>query len=94
MTGGTYKGIPRDEIGWFPTVDLDKCSKCKTCAENCPHDTYDWDGKPVVARPHNCVVGCTGCANNCPEGAISFPTLAWLAGELKRLRKSHPGNGA
>jgi NAD-dependent dihydropyrimidine dehydrogenase PreA subunit len=86
----TYKGIPRDEIDWFPTVDLAKCSRCKICTDNCPHNTYDWKDKPIVARPYNCVVGCMGCANNCPEDAITFPTLVWLRDELVRLRKKYP----
>ena len=93
MTSATYKGIPREVIGWFPTVNLDKCSLCRTCTDNCPHDAYDWDEKPIVARPYNCVVGCTGCANNCPEGAITFPTLVWLRDELRTLKKKYPYTG-
>jgi hypothetical protein len=30
-----------------------------------------------------------GCANNCPEGAVSFPSLVWLRDELVRLRKKY-----
>jgi NAD-dependent dihydropyrimidine dehydrogenase PreA subunit len=93
LTGATYKGIPRDEIDWFPAVNLAKCSRCGACAENCPHDTYDWDKKPIVARPYNCVVGCTGCANDCPERAITFPTLEWLRDELRKLKKKYPNKG-
>ena len=80
-----WEGIPRQEIPWYPTVDAEKCSGCKTCFEFCPHNTYDWDEqneRPIVARPHNCIVECSGCMAQCSFEAITFPPLSMLK-ELK-----------
>jgi len=48
----------------------------------------DEDG-PVVKNPFNCIVGCTGCASECPADAIRFPSLVELRDLLARLRKEH-----
>lgn len=66
-------GYARDQIPWYPTVDPSKCVKCGMCM-NCGKKVYDWtpDGARV-ARPYNCVVRCTTCANLCLGRAISFP---------------------
>jgi len=79
---GTWKGFPREEIPWYPTVDEEKCAGCKKCFEFCPHDVYAWDeekDKSKVAEPFECVVGCSNCAGLCEEGAITFPPLTILA---------------
>ncbi len=74
------KDTPREEIPWYPEIDYDKCTSCGTCVDFCSHDTYDWDGegRPVVANPYNCVVGCSGCRTQCPVEAIGFPPLSIL----------------
>ncbi|MEO0181691.1 MAG: ferredoxin family protein [candidate division WOR-3 bacterium] len=73
-------GYPRDKVEWYPTVDAEKCVQCGMCM-NCGKGVFDWteDG-PVVARPYECVVGCTTCANLCQGNAIKFP-------QVKELRK-------
>ena len=84
---GTWEGIPREEIPWHPTVDLEKCIGCKECFSFCSHKVYDWDGetnKTKVAEPYNCVVGCSTCAGLCKAKAISFPPLTIL----KNLKKT------
>lgn len=84
-----WEGIPRHEVPWHPTVNIDLCSGCQTCWEICPGNTYDWDdalGHPIVARPDNCVVYCMGCANACPEEAITFPKKEEVVAVVKELR--------
>jgi len=77
-------GFPREEIPWFPTVDAEKCVSCAMCM-NCGRSVYDWlDGKPVVARPYECIVGCSTCANLCMGEAITFPPLAPVREIYKR----------
>jgi len=68
-------GYPRDKIVWYPTIDADKCVKCGICM-NCGKKVFDWtkDG-PRVARPYECIVGCSTCANLCMGSAISFPSI-------------------
>ncbi len=81
-----FAGISRDRIPWGPTIDPKKCVKCGMCM-NCGKNVYDWtpDG-PVVARPSNCVVGCTTCGNLCLGNAISFPDLGAIR-EIYRREK-------
>ncbi|MEM7815169.1 MAG: 4Fe-4S binding protein [Candidatus Aenigmatarchaeota archaeon] len=71
-----WHGIPREKIDWHPTIDESKCIGCGMCAAGCGRNVYDFDfdkNKPVVARPLNCLVGCTTCQVTCLQDAISFP---------------------
>lgn len=74
-----WHGIPREEINWNPTVDVDACIGCGTCVTGCSRLVYRYDyeiRKPVVVDPLNCMVGCTTCANTCPTHALHFPSLS------------------
>ena len=52
---------------------------------NCGRNVYDWNEEgPVVARPLQCVVGCTTCANLCMGEAISFPDIKELREVYKK----------
>lgn len=79
----TWRGIPREQIPWYPTIDADKCTGCQTCVDFCKNDVLAFDdsaGKSVVKNPYSCVVECSTCARLCPEGAIAFPEeAAWIA---------------
>jgi NAD-dependent dihydropyrimidine dehydrogenase PreA subunit len=77
-------GYPRDKIPWYPTVDQSKCIGCGVCL-NCGRNVFAWQGgKPLVARPYECVIGCTTCANLCPAWAISFPDIESVRAIYKR----------
>ncbi|MFP3904352.1 MAG: ferredoxin family protein [Armatimonadota bacterium] len=66
-------GVPREEIEWHPTINQDECVRCGMCM-NCGKNVYEWtDDGPVVARPDDCVVGCSTCANLCRGRCITFP---------------------
>jgi len=68
-------GYPREKIDWFPTIDQEKCVQCGMCM-NCGRSVYGWtEDCPVVARPYQCIVGCSTCANLCVGHAISFPDV-------------------
>ena len=72
----TWKGVPRAEIVWHPTIDETKCVGCGMCVTTCGRDVFDFDAgkkKAVVARPLQCMVGCTSCEAWCVFEAISFP---------------------
>ena len=71
-----WRGIPRETIPWFPTIDEEVCLGCKLCLEFCPNEVLEFDQiveKARVVNPYNCVVECKACAKLCPVNAISFP---------------------
>ncbi len=71
-----WKGVPREEIDWHPTVDEKKCKGCGMCITSCGRGVFDYDtekGIVVVAKPLRCMVGCTSCQVWCVFEAISFP---------------------
>ncbi|MDH5459593.1 MAG: ferredoxin family protein [Candidatus Bathyarchaeota archaeon] len=95
MSSATYLGIPREQIQWYPIIDLSKCPGCKLCIEVCEgagHDVYEFDGsskKPIVAKPTHCLVGCKACGRVCPTKAITFPSRDELKQMLRDLRKKY-----
>ncbi|MBC7248703.1 MAG: 4Fe-4S dicluster domain-containing protein [Anaerolineae bacterium] len=73
---GTWRGIPREQIPWFPTLYEDLCDNCGKCVSFCPEKVFDFttdDRRVYVASPLKCQVECTECARICPQKAISFP---------------------
>ena len=87
MGGRDYMGIPREKIPWFPTIDEDLCTSCGECLDFCSNDVFDTvNGRTVVAKPYNCVVGCSACQKVCPVGAIAFPSQKELVSTLQELR--------
>jgi NAD-dependent dihydropyrimidine dehydrogenase PreA subunit len=71
-----WRGIPREEIPWFPTIDAEKCIGCRECITICKNGVLVFDEtsqKSNVVAPYNCVVECRTCARFCPGEAISFP---------------------
>jgi len=64
---------------WYPTIFPDRCDGCEgreapRCIQFCPNDVFEIrGGKAIVARPYNCVYGCTACESVCPRKAITFP---------------------
>jgi NAD-dependent dihydropyrimidine dehydrogenase PreA subunit len=78
-------GIPREEIKWFPTIDYNKCEGCMLCVKKCCKGVYEEkEGKPIVAHPNNCVVGCAGCDKFCPQRAVEHPPREYLEQLKKR----------
>jgi NAD-dependent dihydropyrimidine dehydrogenase PreA subunit len=86
---GTWQGIPREEIPWFPTVTEGLCNGCKACLNFCPYKVYEWDEsseKVRVVNPYNCLVGCSTCALKCEPRAILFPPSEFVDNLLKKSR--------
>jgi NAD-dependent dihydropyrimidine dehydrogenase PreA subunit len=82
-----WRGIPREEIPWFPAIDETKCIGCRSCVEFCPNDVLEFDeaaGKARVKNPYNCVVECKACAKLCPVDAISFPNEEDFSAYIKK----------
>jgi NAD-dependent dihydropyrimidine dehydrogenase PreA subunit len=84
---GTWQGIPREEVPWYPTILEDFCDGCMVCLEFCSFGVYEYDeksNKVKVANPFNCQVGCSMCAVKCKPKAISFPPVKILEAFRKR----------
>ena len=93
MVEETYHGVPRSKILWGPTIDYEKCTSCGKCLDYCKLGVYEpeeKDGKKrsVVKKPNNCVVFCTGCEEQCPVGAIKFPSKRETRELIKKLQKT------
>jgi len=83
-----WHGIPRNEIEWYPKIDKEKCTNCMTCVKFCHSGVYEaTDGKAIVTKPYNCIVGCAGCDSICPNGAISHPPKEYLVELENRYSK-------
>ena len=79
----------RERFPWFPTLNGDVCLADLECLNFCPAGVFDWDpatGKPVVARPYDCIPGCRTCAEKCKAKGISLPGKKEVAAVLKRIR--------
>jgi NAD-dependent dihydropyrimidine dehydrogenase PreA subunit len=84
---GTWQGIPREEIPWYPTIQAELCDGCNICLEFCSFGVYEYDdgtNKVRVENPFNCQVGCSMCASKCKPRAILFPPLTILETFRKR----------
>lgn len=82
-----WRGISREEIPWFPTIDEETCIGCKECVQFCPNEVLEFDeqaGKARVKYPSNCVVECKACAKLCPVDAISFPNEVEFSAFIKK----------
>ena len=75
-----WRGIPREQIPWYPTVDEDLCDGCGVCLRMCATGALVATecGKVCVIEPFACVVGCNSCAKLCKPGAILFPPRSIL----------------
>ncbi|MBO8160750.1 MAG: 4Fe-4S binding protein [Thermosipho sp. (in: Bacteria)] len=84
-----WKGIPRKEITWHPTIDENKCVGCGMCITSCGRDVFEYDWKKqkvIVARPLQCMVGCTSCQTWCVFDAIHFPDPQYVKNLIKERK--------
>jgi NAD-dependent dihydropyrimidine dehydrogenase PreA subunit len=57
----------------LPEIDLNKCTGCGDCVEECSTDAVELvSGKAVILSPQDCNY-CTDCEPICPWGAIRCP---------------------
>jgi len=77
---GTWRGYPREQIPWFPTVDEELCNGCNVCLKICSTHALvpTTEGKVRLDDPFKCVVGCSSCATVCRPRAITFPPRSML----------------
>jgi CDP-4-dehydro-6-deoxyglucose reductase len=89
MAEETYHDVPRSKIAWGPTIDYEKCTRCGKCVDYCKLGVYEFEEKMSVVKNHNnCVVFCTGCEEQCPAGAIKFPSKKETREIIRKLQKT------
>jgi NAD-dependent dihydropyrimidine dehydrogenase PreA subunit len=79
----------RERFPWFPTINSHVCLRDLDCLNFCPAGVFDWDratGRPIVARPFDCIPGCRSCADRCKAKGISLPGRQEVLAALKRMR--------
>lgn len=75
----------------FFHVTAAKCTKCGTCAANCPAGTIrQQDDGTVVWRHDGSCTGCLRCLHNCPTEAIEFGRFTRGKRRLKSGEKGKP----
>jgi NAD-dependent dihydropyrimidine dehydrogenase PreA subunit len=82
-------GPAREKLPWFPTINYDLCISNLGCLIFCPYDVFDWDketGRPIVARPYNCLPGCDMCVRDCARGAVTLPSKKQMRAIIRNLR--------
>lgn len=63
-------GIDGDPHITKAQINYKKCTKCKLCIKNCPHQAISED---IIINEKRCI-GCSICANNCLQDAIKMET--------------------
>ncbi|GAB4538356.1 MAG: FAD-dependent oxidoreductase [Thermodesulfovibrionia bacterium] len=67
-----YAVHPRAWDQTFPEVNLQKCTSCKRCTEECPFGAIDEDEKGTPYHKITRCRRCGTCLGSCPERIISF----------------------
>lgn len=67
-----YAVHPRAWDQTFPEVNLQKCTSCKRCTEECPFGAIDEDEKGTPFHKITRCRRCGTCLGSCPERIISF----------------------
>ena len=73
---GKWRGYPREQIPWFPTLSDILCNNCGACLETCAREVFERDDNDqvFVAEPFLCMVGCCFCKSVCEPKALLFPS--------------------
>ena len=56
--------------GFRPVWDVELCTACETCIENCPAEALTMGAQDVPQVNLDRCIGCGVCASGCPEDAI------------------------
>jgi flavodoxin/NAD-dependent dihydropyrimidine dehydrogenase PreA subunit len=67
-------------------IDVDKCTLCLTCQENCPTDAINVESEPPEIQNEGCIY-CCYCEKSCPESAIGADWEKMRTGSRGNLKK-------
>jgi len=71
----TEKGFAVHPRSWdqtYPEVNLNKCTSCKRCTEECPFGAIEEDDKGTPFHKMSRCRRCGTCLGSCPERVINF----------------------
>jgi len=82
-----YSVHPRAWDQTYPEVNLQKCTSCKRCTEECPFGAIDEDEKGTPYHKMTRCRRCGTCLGACPERVINFKdfNINMIASMLKNL---------
>lgn len=85
---GAWRGYPREQIPWFPTISNALCNDCGACLDLCAREVFECDenGQVRVAEPFLCMVGCCFCKSVCETKAILVPGQELLKNYPEKMR--------
>ncbi len=72
------------------SLDVEKCTGCKTCLEVCPHGVLDVINKKAMIVDLNGCMECGACVLNCKDSAVqvtpgvgcaSYIMSSWIKGK-------------
>jgi len=86
MGCGSKKAKRRQHFGQQPRIDEALCNGCRECAEHCPEEAIEVDGRASI-DPALCI-GCGACVAACLEGAVRFDWEV-MGGELQERIVEH-----
>ena len=67
-------------------INIEKCTKCLECQENCPAEAINIEADPPEIQNEGCIF-CLYCEKLCPEGAIEADWELMRAGGKGNLKK-------
>lgn len=71
-TANGYSVHPRAWDQTYPEVNLQKCTSCKRCTEECPFGAIEEDAKGTPFHKMTRCRRCGTCLGSCPERVINF----------------------
>jgi quinone-modifying oxidoreductase subunit QmoB len=71
-TANGYSVHPRAWDQTYPEVNLQKCTSCKRCTEECPFSAIEEDEKGTPFHKMSRCRRCGTCLGSCPERVVNF----------------------
>lgn len=86
-TANGYSVHPRAWDQTYPEVNLQKCTSCKRCTEECPFGAIEEDEKGTPFHKMTRCRRCGTCLGSCPERVINFKdfSISMISAMFKSL---------
>jgi quinone-modifying oxidoreductase subunit QmoB len=86
-TANGYSIHPRSWDQTYPEVNLQKCTSCKRCTEECPFGAIEEDEKGTPFHKMTRCRRCGTCLGSCPERVINFKdfSINMISSMMKNL---------